>query len=604
MADSTYTQILDLQTEGTQEAVKDLNAVGDAAAQMGKDFEKAEKSAEEFADKTDTKVKAFQGGIDVAAGSVATFTGGLALLGVETDYIENIERATFGAFAFAQGLKQTGDGVVALVENTGILTKVQAVFNRVMNANPIFLLVTVIAAVTAGVIALSAALSDSRTAQEKVNDTLAEGEKAYADQINELEVYKRELAATNELTLALSASIERQQQILRNTGAIEAAAEEMGNLLEEQEKYDTAIAGTEKRLRILRGSYKDTSVPVQQAARDLERLKREQAAVNAELATFQDAASKLNRQNDLLQALEDINEEYDKFNENQLSEREGIVQETQRRMDQLKKGLDEGLISFEAYNIAYTKLANQRRRRLKEIDDQEAADRRAKRQAEEQARIDELRRMSEGTDFMKRLSVETVKTNQEETESLQVLAGGYQTLTVQTDDTAESRINSLKGLGIELLENRQAVGDAINGVGALFGEESKEAFKIQKGVSIAQTTISTIQGAIAAFTSLASIPVVGPGLGAAAAAGVTASGLAAVRQIQSQTFQGGGSGGGGGGSLNLPSGGSSASQGFLVPSTPTAADVPQPEPVQAYVIGQQITNQQALDSELKLRSTL
>jgi len=601
MADSTYTQILDLQTEGTQDAVKDLNAVGDAAAQMGKDFEKAEKSAEEFADKTDTKVKAFQGGIDVAAGSVATFTGGLALLGVETDYIENIEKATFGAFAFAQGLKQTGDGVVALVENTGILTKAQAVFNRVMNANPIFLLVTVIAAVTAGVIALSAALSDNRTAQEKVNDTLSEGEKAYSDQINELEVYRRELAATNELTLALSASIERQQQILRNTGAIEAAAEEMGNLLDEQEEYNTAIAGAEKRLRILRGSYKDTSVPVQQAARDLERLKREQAAVNEELSTFQDAASKLNRQNDLLQALEDINEEYDKFNQNQLSEREGIVQETQRRMDQLKKGLDEGLISFEAYNIAYTKLADQRRRRLKEIDDQEAADRRAKRQAEEQARIDELRRMSEGTDFMKRLSVETVKTNQEETESLQVLAGGYQTLTVQTEDTATARIESLKGLGNELLENREAVGDAINGVGALFGEESKEAFKIQKGVSIAQTTISTIEGAIAAYTSLASIPVVGPGLGAAAAAGVTASGLAAGRQIHSQTFNGGGSGGGG--SLNLPSG-SSASQGFLVPSTPTAADVPQPEPVQAYVIGQQITNQQALDSELKLRSTL
>jgi len=601
MADSTYTQILDLQTEGTQEAVKDLNAVGDAAARMGEDFEKAERNAEQFADNTDRKVKAFQGGIDVAAGSVATFTGGLALLGVETDYIENIEQATFGAFAFAQGLKQTGDGVVALVENTGILTKVQAVFNRVMNANPIFLLVTVIAVVTAGVIALTAALSDSRTAQEKVNDTLAEGEKAYADQINELEVYRRELAATNELTDALNASIERQQQILRNTGAIEAAAEEMGELLEEQEAYNRAIATAERRLEIVRDGYEGTSVAIQSAEQDLERLKREQAEVNEELATFQDAAAKLNRQNDLLQALEDINEEYDKFNQNQLSEREGIVQETQRRMDQLKQGLDEGLISFEAYNIAYTKLADQRRRRLKEIDDQEAADRRAKRQAEEQARIDELRRMSEGTEFMQRLSVETIQTNQEETESLQTLAGGYQELTVQTEDTATARIEALKGLGYELLENREAIGDAISGVGALFGEESKQAFKIQKGVSIAQTTISTIEGAIAAYKSLAGIPVVGPGLGAAAAAGVTASGLAAVRQIQSQTFDGGGSGGGG--SLNLPSG-SSASQGFLVPSTPTAADVPQPEPVQAYVIGQQITNQQALDSELKLRSTL
>ena len=597
----TQTIILDLQTKGAEQVEKNLDQVAEAAAAANKNVEKLGESTSKGLEKGKKSTDDLGKSLHSAQSAANGFSGALAVLGLEDTWLDNLSSGVGNLLQFKGGITEGVKGAKNLAQATKGASVAQRIFNAVMNANPVFLLVTVIAAVTAGIIALTAALSDSRTAQEKVNDTLAEGEKAYADQINELDVYRRELAATNELTLALSASIERQQQILRNTGAIEAAAEEMGNLLEEQEEYNKAIAGAEKRLRILRGSYKDTSVPVQQAARDLERLKREQAAVNAELSTFQDAASKLNRQNDLLQALEDINEEYDKFNESQLSERDSILEETKKRIKQLKRGLDEGLISFQAYNIAYTKLARQRRKRLKEIDEQEAADRRAKRQADEQARIDELRRMSEGTEFMQRLSLQTIQTNQQETESLQTLAGGYQELTVQTEDTATARIESLKGLGYELLENRQAIGDAISGVGALFGEESKQAFEIQKGVSIAQTTISTIEGAIAAYKSLAGIPVVGPGLGAAAAAGVTASGLAAVRQIQSQTFNGGGSGGGG--SLNLPSG-SSASQGFLVPSTPTAADTPQPEPVQAYVIGQQITNQQALDSELKLRSTL
>lgn len=507
MADSTYTQILDLQTEGTQEAVKDLNAVGDAAAQMGKDFEKAERNAEEFADKSSRKVAAFQGGIDVAAGSVATFTGGLALLGVETDYIENIEKATFGAFAFAAGLKQTGDGVVALMENTGLLTKAQKLFNTVLKANPIFLIVSVIAAVTAGVIALTAALSDNRTSQEKLNDAIAEGRKEIQDSVKAIEDRRDAEKRLGLATAQTTKQFEDRITALKE----EVDLKTLYQQLTEQEGFAERFA-IQKQIDAI--------------------LERQRVRVFGE-----------EKRQELLK-------------EKEKAEAEAAEKERNRHEDAVKR---------------------------------------------EQERIDNLRRMSEGTEFIKRLSVETVQTNQEEIESLQALAGGYQELTVQTDDTAESRINALKGLGIELLENREAIGDAISGVGALFGEESKQAFEIQKGVSIAQTTISTIEGAIAAYKSLAGIPVVGPGLGAAAAAGVTASGLAAVRQIQSQTFNGSGSGGGG--SLNLPSG-SSASQGFLVPSTPTAEDVPQPEPVQAYVIGQQITNQQALDSELRLRSTL
>ena len=61
----------------------------------------------------------------------------------------------------------------------------------------------------------------------------------------------------------------------------------------------------------------------------------------------------------------------------------------------------------------------------------------------------------------------------------------------------------------------------------IFGENSKAG----KAMAIAQTTIDTYQSAIAAYKSLAGIPIVGPALGGIAAAAATVSGLAAVKKI-------------------------------------------------------------------------
>ena len=64
--------------------------------------------------------------------------------------------------------------------------------------------------------------------------------------------------------------------------------------------------------------------------------------------------------------------------------------------------------------------------------------------------------------------------------------------------------------------------------------QSKTAFKAYKAFAIAQAVINTYQGATAAFTSLASIPIVGPVLGGVAAAAAVMSGLQQVRQIKAQ----------------------------------------------------------------------
>lgn len=83
-------------------------------------------------------------------------------------------------------------------------------------------------------------------------------------------------------------------------------------------------------------------------------------------------------------------------------------------------------------------------------------------------------------------------------------------------------------------------------VGAFAGKSlaaQKKAFDTQKKLNIAMATIDTIKGAVSAFSGMVStIPgPVGLVLGAIAAAGVVASGIANIKKISATKFEGGGS---------------------------------------------------------------
>jgi hypothetical protein len=67
---------------------------------------------------------------------------------------------------------------------------------------------------------------------------------------------------------------------------------------------------------------------------------------------------------------------------------------------------------------------------------------------------------------------------------------------------------------------------------------AKGQFENGKDLQIASAIISTIQGGVQAFTSLASIPVIGPVLGAIAAAAALASGYAQVSIIKKTQYSG------------------------------------------------------------------
>jgi len=120
------------------------------------------------------------------------------------------------------------------------------------------------------------------------------------------------------------------------------------------------------------------------------------------------------------------------------------------------------------------------------------------------------------------------------------------------------------------IEKTKLVADALGQLSTIVGQDTVAG----KAFAIAKATIDTYQSAVAAYKSLAGIPVIGPVLGGIAAAAAVATGIATVKKIvavQVPNAPGGGGGGstGGGGAPTAASGPSGAAGPILVNSTPT-----------------------------------
>jgi hypothetical protein len=143
-------------------------------------------------------------------------------------------------------------------------------------------------------------------------------------------------------------------------------------------------------------------------------------------------------------------------------------------------------------------------------------------------------------------------------------------------------------------------------------EEQKKGFKRNQALQIAQTTIDTFRSATGAFQSLASIPIVGPILGGIAAAAAVTAGLANIKKIKAQKFEGASASGG-----SVPSAGN---QGISTPTatggvTPIgqlpAGSILTPQfgqqrggPVRAFVVAGDVSDGLEADRRVEQRRTL
>lgn len=99
-------------------------------------------------------------------------------------------------------------------------------------------------------------------------------------------------------------------------------------------------------------------------------------------------------------------------------------------------------------------------------------------------------------------------------------------------------------------------------------KNSRAAFSIQKAMDISQTVMDTYAAAMGAYKSLAPIPIVGPALGAAAAAAAIGFGAKQVQAIKARKFSKGG---------GVSSGGAPAAASASAPSAPPEPELVAPD---------------------------
>ena len=160
--------------------------------------------------------------------------------------------------------------------------------------------------------------------------------------------------------------------------------------------------------------------------------------------------------------------------------------------------------------------------------------------------------------------------------------------------------NTKKQVKFSEMSSKQQLGIASSTAGNMakvLGEETAAG----KAMAITQATIDTFASAQGAYKSMAGIPIVGPALGAVAAAAAIVGGMKNIQAIKSANPSGGGGGGGGGG--GAPS----------APATPAPAMMSgefqltggeAPDPVRAYVVTDEMTNSQNQLANIRRRSTI
>ena len=140
--------------------------------------------------------------------------------------------------------------------------------------------------------------------------------------------------------------------------------------------------------------------------------------------------------------------------------------------------------------------------------------------------------------------------------------------------------------------------NTLNDLTKIAGEETAAG----KALAITAATIDTYQSAQASYKSLAGIPYVGPVLGGIAAAAAVAMGMKNIAAIRSASPSGGGGGGGGGGGVSAPTSQTPAPQ--MMSGAFDLTGGVEPEPLQAYVLTDEMTNSQNQLANIRRRATI
>ena len=239
------------------------------------------------------------------------------------------------------------------------------------------------------------------------------------------------------------------------------------------------------------------------------------AASQAKQAANKDAQQKQQAQN-FLDTLQRQNQD----------ELAAIDAQEQQKLARLQKFNEMGRIVGQQYEDAKTQIALDADAKRNELL-QKQTEEHMKQQSSADSFLEQLRAQNEG---------ELAEIDRQQEIKMQKLQDFYDKGLVAEGDYQKARQDIQEEADQKRLDSYEGtLGDTTSALKTALGEGSA----LYKAAAITQTIIETYKGATAAYASLSTIPIVGPALGVAAAAAITAAGLANVAKIRSAREQGG-----------------------------------------------------------------
>lgn len=584
-------QMLNLE-EGTKEYTEALNRAANAQFQMSEINEQVRATAMDLGAVLTNSTRVLEG----LAGGYTAFQGILNLLGVENENLQETFVKLQAAMAVVQGLDGI-DGMFKSLKNlniimkqtetgTKVLTAVQKVWNYVMSINPVFLLITAIAALSAGVVVLTKVLKSNNEEEERAN-RIYQQRLDLLNQIDENISYNAALMKAQGKTskeindYETSASQKRLLDLQREINMINSRNKTVKEMRELKTKYGS--------LENAREALPELEKLFDEEVKKYEKLRAEKNIIDVEQLN-KDEENKQKELDNLKSNNQKIEDEQRKHNEKMLADADKFNQEF---IDNLhKRGLDELDIEMKK-NEEF--LQQQYEWNLNKQDRQRESDLRFReynlmQMEENYLAMDELDRSAylnrkiNDFDYQQSTLQNRIDYNNKLLEDTSLTE--LQRLQIENDN-AEARITIAELEKEKKLSAMSATASLMGNITNLIGKETA----VGKAIAVAQATIDTYVGAQRAYTGMLKVPIVGTTLAPVAFGVAVAAGMKNVKDILKVKIPKAGSGGGSS-AISAPS--ISAPK---IPSTLTAvrnvqteSEVSlQKEPIRAYVVESDIS---------------
>jgi len=547
------------------------------------------------------------GSLNAAAGGFSLAQGSMALFGSESSSVEAAMLKVQSAMAISQGfetINQSTKSVSALattVKSYSIVQKLitagQWLWNAAMNANPLGAIVLAITAVIAAGYGLIKFFGNVAVTSKVAMQGIKENSKALEDSKRITEKHNQALKDGADYNLAMAKASGKSAEEIRKLSITEANADISLKSLNRTIAQNTYYRELNSLANLKASGATDEAIKMQDelTKKSLENFVNENKALSESIRN-----KKLLIQKNNIEIRQEETNHSDKIKEQKKTIAEKNIADAEAEAKKIKEEKDKAIISeAEAY-----------RNQLEAVQKVESDAKKSN--ANALLTEQELAIQTENEAYQIKLQNAAKfgeQINEIERQHLNTL--NDINLTAQQKQYAEDKANSeakIKLIELEKkskLEAADAVANTLSAMSDLLGKETAAG----KTAAVASATINTFSSAQKAYDATVGIPFVGPVLAPINAGIAIAAGIKNVKSILAVKVPGGGGGG------SAPSGGAMAQAGVTAPSFNVVGSSStnqlaqtigqqQQQPIQAYVVANNVTTAQALNRNIIESATI